>query len=156
MLGIPRAKPKRLRIDRQFRLNDEFAHEILVKCPGCGGCAQAFKPQWDEKKRQYSISMSCSHCAQQHQFATDRDCWNSLPLWLNTNVCGEVLWALNSRYLLALQDFISACLRENKLGHYSNRHLYMSLPGWMTSKKNRTDLLRGLKRLRNRLGGDCV
>ncbi len=96
--------------------------------------------------------MSCLHCSRQHNFVTTSwDYWNSLPLWLRTTCCGEVLWALNSRHVIALQDYVSAGLRENKLGHNTNRHMFMSLPRWITSKKNRPDLLRGLKRLQTKL-----
>jgi hypothetical protein len=95
--------------------------------------------------------MSCLHCSRQHDFLTAADYWNSLPLWLKTTCCGQVLWALNSRHMMALQDYVSAGLRENKLRHHSNRHMYMSLPRWMTSKNNRPDVLRGLKRLQAKL-----
>jgi hypothetical protein len=143
--------PTRLRIDRQFRLYDEFADEILVKCPNCENCARARKPNWDGKKRSYIISMGCLHCAMQQELATAWDFWNELPLWLQTTCCGERLWALNSRHVMALQDYVSAGLRENKLGHHTTRHMFMSLPRWLTSKKNRPDVLRGLKRLQAKL-----
>jgi len=144
------ANPMRLRIDRQFRLYDEFADEILIKCPGCGDCARGLRPMWDEQKRKYLIGVSCLHCARQHEFTTDWDYWNSLPLWLRTQCCGKALWALNSRHVVALQNYVAASLRENKLGHHSNRHMFMSLPRWMTSRKNRPDILRGLKRLQTK------
>jgi hypothetical protein len=112
---------KGLRIDSNFSVNI-FSDEILVKCPNCGGYARAIGPTWDKKDRQFTSAMSCLHCSRQHKFVTDSwDYWNSLPLWLRTPCCGETLWAFNSRHLIALQDYVSAGLRENKLGHYSNR-----------------------------------
>jgi hypothetical protein len=151
MLETSMANATRLRIERQFRLYDEFADEILVECPNCRRCARAFKPCWDQRKRKYRTGMSCLHCSLQHEFVSDWDYWNSLPLWLKTRSCDEVLWALNSRHLVALQEYVSADLREKKLPHASNRHMYFSLPRWITSKKNRPIVLRGLKRLQSRL-----
>ena len=151
ILGNSMANPKRLRIGRQFKLYDEFADEILVECPSCKRCARAFRPRWDSRKRQYRIAMSCLHCSLQHEFFGDWDYWDSLPLWLKTRSCGVILWTLNSRHLQALQEYVSADLREKKLPNPSNRHMYFSLPRWMTSSKNRPDVLRGLKRLQSRL-----
>lgn len=143
-------KQRRLRIDRHFRIH-EYEDEILVKCPNCGHCARALAPQWDSSERSYTISMSCLHCSRQHNFVvTSWKYWNQLPLWLKTS-CGEVLWALNSRHVMALQDYVEAGLRENKLGTPSTRHMYMSLPRWITSRKNRADVLRGLRRLQAKL-----
>jgi hypothetical protein len=146
-------KPLRLRIDRYIRLY-QYEDEILVECPNCDRCARALKPQWDASKRQYAIRMSCLHCSRQHTFVmTSWDYWNSLPLWLKTTCCGEVLWALNSRHLIALEDYVAAGLREMKLGFNTNRHMYKSLPKWISSRKNRPSVLRGLNKLRRKLSG---
>ena len=141
----------RLRIDHHFEIA-HFEDEILVECPQCGHCARGAGRQYDRAKLQTTTKMSCLHCSHQHTFI-----WKSfdhsiaLPLWLRTRCCGEVLWALNSRHLMALEAYVSAGLRENKLGTPSTRHVLMSLPRWITSKKNRPDVLRGLKRLRQKL-----
>jgi len=143
--------PKRLRITEHFEVR-HLADEILVKCPNCRHCARAGRPVWSEKDRIFRVPMSCLQCGRQHEFVLN-NChyWNALPLWLTTSCCGELLWAFNSRHVAALQDFVAAGLRENKLGHRTNRHLFMSLPRWITSKKNRPDVLRGLKRLQAKL-----
>ncbi len=139
-----------LRIQSYFRLST-FDDEILVECPNCRLCARAARPSYDRSKAKYLTRISCLHCAAQREVATSWDYWNHLPLWLRTNCCGEVLWALNSKHLEALEPYVAAGLRQNKLGYSTNRHLYMSLPRWISSKKNRPDVLRGLKRLRVKL-----
>lgn len=143
----------RLRIDRHFRL-DAYEDEILVECPNCAKCARALKPEWHPSEGRFAVPMSCLHCSKQHTFMTaSGEYWSSLPLWLKTSCCGEVLWALNSRHLTALEAYVAAGLRENKLGSPSTRHMYMSLPKWMASKKNRPEILRGLRKLRTKLAG---
>jgi hypothetical protein len=84
---------------------------------------------------------------------TSWDYWTNLLLWLKTTCCGEVLWVLNSRLLMELEAYVAAGLREMKLGFHTNRHMYKSLPRWITSRKNRPDVLRGLSKLRTKLSG---
>lgn len=109
------------------------------------------------------------------------DFWTRVPLWLRTSSCGEVLWVLNERHLTALEAFIGAGLRDTRVGplrtgpvygqaasqgmneqrdnpdvstrrwQRMNSHMYSRLPAWMTSAKNRTDVLRGLRKLRTKL-----
>src|SRR5579859_6465807 len=97
----------RLRIDRHFRLRN-YEDEILLVCPNCGKCARALQPEWNAGPREYTVRMSCLHCSRQHKFVmTTWEYWKRLPLWLKTNCCGEVLWALNSRHLIALETYVA-------------------------------------------------
>jgi len=65
-----------------------------------------------------------------------------------------VLWAYSERHLAFLEDFVGAQLRERvrdeKYG-WSNSALASRLPAWMTSAKNRDEVLKCLARLRERL-----
>src|SRR6516165_6489878 len=143
--------PKRIQIRQHFRVA-QLADEILLECPNCGTCVTALDRGQNLKDRKTRLLMTCLHCAKVQEFVLGTwDFWNALPLWLRTRCCGEVLWALNARHLFALQEYVAAGLRENKLEYSTNRHMYMSLPRWMTSKKNRRDILRGLKRLQAKL-----
>ena len=117
------ANPKRIRIQQHLVLG-QFKDEVLVECPGCGKCAPAFDRGCDLEDRKPRLLMTCTHCAKQQEFVLESwDYWNTLPLWLRTGCCGEVLWALNSRHLLSLHEFVAAGLRENKLGYRTNRHM---------------------------------
>lgn len=163
-----------------FRLAN-FEEEILVECPACQRCARATAPLYDRSKRKYLLHVSCLHCAAQNDLVTDYDFWASAPLWLNVPCCGEVLWALNARHLDALEGFVAAGLRDTRVGpsrsgpvqahgaaqrtkqdgdvpdinpcrwQRMNSHMYSRLPAWMTSAKNRPDVLRGLRKLRSKL-----
>ena len=141
-----------------------FMDETLVVCPKCSGCAiskqldEEARPGWFAPRR--LICTACPHTAhwEEHSIGRGwddaRDDYFHLPLWLQTPCCGEVLWAYNERHLAFLEDFVSARLRERtrdeKYG-WSNNALASRLPAWIKSGKNRSEVLKGIARLRMRL-----
>jgi hypothetical protein len=79
----------------------------------------------------------------------ERDDYFGLPLWLQTECCGRVLWARNEGHLLFLERYVGAQLRErapNRNGSLASR-----LPSWMKQGKNRDEVLACLARLRRSL-----
>jgi hypothetical protein len=78
-----------------------------------------------------------------------------IPFWLNANFRGEVLWAVNGEHLYDLEEVIAATLRESPLHDERRlnftRAMPFNLPKWMLSGKNRTSLLRLIKRLEKRI-----
>jgi|SRR5579871_3942317 hypothetical protein len=168
-----------LRTRSYFRLWN-FQDEILVECPACGECARATEPAYDRSSTKYRMHISCLHCASQRDLDIGYR-YDDVPLWLKTPCCGNLLWALNARHLTALEAFVGAGLRDTRVGplrdspaygvggapstkqkadvngtenswQRMNSHMYSRLPAWMMSAKNRPDVLRGLRKLRTKLG----
>lgn len=169
-----------LRTRSYFRLWT-FEDQILVECPSCRRCARASAPAYDRSKRSYLLHISCLHCTAQRDLEVAYDFFNSVRLWLKVTCCGEMLWALNDRHLTALEDFVAAGVRDTRAGPLRDRavygsggrevakqqgtvigntearwqrmnsHMYSRLPTWMTSAKNRVDVMRGLRKLRTKL-----
>jgi hypothetical protein len=79
------------------------------------------------------------------------DPYFGLPLWLQGNFRGRVLWAYNAAHLRLIEAYVGASLREHRrregLG-WHNRSLVNRLPKWLKSGKNRDGLLRVISRLK--------
>jgi hypothetical protein len=74
------------------------------------------------------------------------------PVWLQANCCGNVLWAYNVRHLDLLEAYVQARLRERgELVPWAPTSLVERLPTWLKAAKNRTEILRAIKRLRSTL-----
>ena len=75
---------------------------------------------------------------------------------LQTACCGEILWAHNLQHLAYLESYVSATHRDRKPDYRDgcrNGTMASRLPGWMTSAKNRTEVLRCIQRLRDKTVG---
>jgi hypothetical protein len=93
-------------------------------CPACGNI-------WKIRKKRLAYSFL------------------DLPLWLQTRCCGEVLWALNEDHLSYLEIYLGARVRRRVRG--LNSTVPARLPKWMLAAKNREAVMRGLRRLREKL-----
>ncbi|MFB7248915.1 hypothetical protein ACFCYX_41580 [Streptomyces populi] len=72
------------------------------------------------------------------------------PVWLQASCCGSVLWAYNLRHLDLLKAYVQARLRERgELVPWAPMSLVERLPTWLKAAKNRTEILRTIKRLRS-------
>lgn len=132
-----------------------FADEFLVRCPRCEGRARVAGRQEDDDaawwlRRRRLTCTACGHAADWPggSIAVGEVCdwFFRLPLWLQTPCCGETLWAYNRAHLDELERYVRADLRERLPDR--NASLASRLPTWMTSAKNRDEVLRGLARLR--------
>ncbi len=120
-----------------------FGNSELVECLKCHKCAKAVH-------QNNELAFSCLHCG-----ANNKPWPGGVELWLQVPCCGETLWALNEQHLEFLEKFIGAGLRERRRDEtfgWANRSLDSRLPRWMTSAKNREEVMRGLQRLREKLG----
>lgn len=127
-----------------------FVDVVLASCPACGECATLNS----NTKR-----LICPHCGH-----TKFDIfWNiigpnsstlGLSLFLQTDCCGETLWAFNQDHLRFLRDYVSADQRAHARDSngWSNRSLANRLPQWMTSSKNRENVVRAIDRLAASIG----
>jgi len=72
-----------------------------------------------------------------------------LPLWLQTPCAGHVLWAWSAWHLDFIERYVSADLRERTPN--INTSLASRLPKWIKSARHRKEILKGIRRLRERL-----
>jgi hypothetical protein len=130
---------------------------VLIECGYCSKCATITRIETlDTIPTKRLASASCTHCGKAwhlpfaysgtRKYTTQ---WNSLPLWLATSYRGNPLWALNESHLTWLEAFISADVREDKIGGSSALHAI--LPRWMTAAKNRKGVVKALAHLRVKL-----
>lgn len=136
-----------------------FADEVLVRCPSCDGCAVVIRRGHEESDGRCMCRyrrLRCRTCA----FARDQafgvrvfgapvDPYYQRPLWLQANCRGHVLWAYNERHLDLLEGHVAARLRERgTVGPFGHTSLLERLPAWVTSAKNRSEVLKAIKRMR--------
>lgn len=148
---------------------DELANEVLVVCPTCAGRATVRLRALEEPRRAgpfratHEARLSCTRCG--HNARKDGfvrrlngpgDSIFGCPVWLAAPCCGHTLWAYNARHLDALEDFVRATLRErlpNSEGLWRNQAWVSRIPRWISSARNRDEVLRCIARLRReRLG----
>lgn len=152
-----------------------FSDHFLVVCPRC--CAQATVRSVviEEKTRQNSlICENCGYAKRQEQsvfgsyvFNQDPVVFNEneigigapvdwyfhLPLWLQTECIGHMLWAYNLDHLNYLTEYVEAEVHERRRDEYGwrNSSLASRLPKWIKKSKNRNAVLKGIKDLKVRL-----
>jgi len=132
------------------------------RCPNCGAkwlIAEVWKERYSNRIKQ-TVRVECSSCSKKSEmklnWRKDRflgqpfDPYFGLPLSLQIETCGQILWAYNKGHLLTLKEYISAAHRERaKAGKWS---MMTRLPKWMKSAKNRDALLKSIERLEEKLG----
>lgn len=150
-----------------------FITKVIVVCPKCSGRATVHADEFSFQNRERTIKVTCSTCgfnkvldifptrvsfsAGNRKIARDQfvmiigapiDPFFHLPLWMQENVNGNVLWAYNSDHLAFIRSFVEAKLRERNGQELSNQALGSRLPKWMTSKSNREAVLRAIERIK--------
>ena len=115
-----------VRLARPYPADLIFAPRRLV-CRRCG-----FTKDWAEREVTYYDTL---------------DWYFAQPLWLQIPCCSEILWAYNERHLAFLESFVKAELREA----YPNQTLASRLPEWMKLAKNREEILKCIRKLRETL-----
>ena len=148
-----------------------FTDLIYVACPACSGRATIIeRPGLPDRRHQSDLffrprRLSCQLCgvtrewtrgprgAGIHWWATPEgpaDPFFGLPLWLQTQCQGHVLWAYNQRHLDVLERYISARLREERRT-ICEMGMLERLPGWIKAAGNRDVVLRAIEQLRLQL-----
>ena len=146
----------------------DFGSLFAVECPTCG--KQARVEAEGRPLRATAASLTCAHCGHSDrqelsglEMPTISDSGDVLdpgkvyvrravdwflhqPLWLRTSCAGNELWAYNTDHLEHLRSYVSADLR----GRASAWSVVGRLPKWMTSGKNRAEVLRCIARLEGR------
>jgi len=147
----------------------EFAKNVLVECPKCGG--KALVQVADSKPLAPEISyikVVCSGCGHNKTleniskrldpkqksgnvliYGAPIDPYFHLPVWLQTEFSGEILWAYNLEHLHFLAEHVGAKLRERG-GANRPRSIGSRLPRWMTSASNRESVLQAIEKLKEK------
>lgn len=128
----------------------------VVCCPCCQRSARVFSLGEQKLALFGPKRLVCANCGYSKDWKKSAVCiggrvdaYFRQPLWLQTPCCGQTLWAYNERHLKYLEDFISSDLRERIPS--TNRSIASRLPAWMKNAHNRNDLLKGIKRLKQKL-----
>jgi len=126
--------------------------EVLVVCPRCAERAVVRRVDESSSRR-----LTCSHCglARESDGATSTwgapvDPWFGEALWLTADFRGHTVWAFNVAHLKVLRDFVAAGLRERTPSSGAAMSMVEKLPAWMTSSKDRPDVVAVLDRLSTR------
>ncbi|MFE4599832.1 hypothetical protein ACFRKE_03165 [Kitasatospora indigofera] len=167
MKGNASVPGDRFRDQRERKYGYDFLDEVLVRCPRCDGCAVVMPHPGAPDDADAAVSgavnfrrrLRCRGCG----FFKDgtvpaavlggpADPFFRRPLWLRESCCGQVLWAYNVRHLDLLEAFVAAKLRERgELLPGAPTSLVERLPTWLKAAKNRTEVLRTIRRLRSTL-----
>jgi hypothetical protein len=121
------------------KIND-FYEDVIIVCRNCESKAIA-------KKIVKTIKITCQTCGYNK---IENTIYVNYNYWLSINFSGNELWAYNYEHLDFLTNHITAELRERNLTSISNNSIGSRLPKWMTSKKNRENILKALEKLKNK------
>ncbi|MFC9390075.1 hypothetical protein [Streptomyces venezuelae] len=147
-----------------------FVGTVLVRCPRCAEAARvvpaAGAPGAEAASMFAERSLVCRGCGLARRHPGERlalrfgaepvtDPYFGLPLWLQTETRHGLLWAYNPEHLTLIRQFVEAPLREHAPWHEpgARMSLIARLPAWIKRAKNRTEVLRGIGRLRASLAG---
>ena len=149
--------------DRGDTIYSLMANTVLVECPRCGHCA-SHKPINPDNTRDWFAPrrLVCPNCALTRDWAKKqigrnwyqspaRDDYFNEILWIHGTMGANEIWAYNWQHLDLIENYVSAKhrqhVRDPKLG-WANKSFVNRLPKWMTSSKNRTDVLQLIERIK--------
>jgi hypothetical protein len=154
----------------------DFSDEFLVECPKCRSLARVvirkedtrnvpllyisrklvcskcgLSKLWDEREvRGYQIGKGLKSGFNRFvKIGGNFDWYFQQPLWLQIECSGETLWAYNEKHLEFIENYVAAKLRERTPN--INRSLLSRLPQWIKSAKNRDEILRAIRKLKEKL-----
>jgi len=134
-------------------LHDWAEPEVLVVCPRCSARAVV------RRRADTSRRLTCPDCALAREatgvtstWGGPFDPWFGEPLWLQAELRGHTVWAFNGEHLRELRDHVAADQRERTPARGAAMSMIEKLPAWLTSAKNRDDVLAVLDGLARRAG----
>ena len=134
----------------------DFINDIYIVCPNCKNQAIVKSKGLLKEKDKREIRLVCPECGMNKYYSgtgslilkTNIDPYFRLPLWLQTELPGGVLWAYNYEHLEFLENHVRAELRFRDAARNNHHSLGVRLPKWMTSKKNRAEILKAIEKLK--------
>jgi hypothetical protein len=128
----PNCGAKWLTAEVKIKNNKPFKDHAEVTCEGCN-------------KTSY-LSLSWHQDCDSNK---PLDPYFKYPLWLQIECVGETLWAFNEKHLNYLKNYVEADLRDDD-GRMS-WSIVSRLPKWITSAKNRQDILKAIVKLEKQI-----
>ncbi len=148
----------------------EFVRDILVICPHCEHKAIVHTGAFHTMQHDSNmIKISCTHCGYNKHldhvthridkkqkkghiliFGAPVDPFFHLPLWLQHDYAGDILWAYNLDHLDFLAQHIGAKLRERNGFKHQVKSIGARLPRWMTEAHHRETLLKVIEKLKTK------
>ena len=134
-------------------------YDLIVKVM-CGNCAARIDICIPNVKPNKGLrSIRCKECGETNEYKprfveavpyhTPRtmqvDPFFKLPLWLQSEVRGKILWAWNYRHLDYIRHYVQSSLRVRHRHQYSS--MVERLPSWITTAKNRLHIVKAIRRL---------
>jgi len=146
----------------QKNSDDNILYKAYVKrfCPYCG--KKIYIEQSGFKTPPKEISITCSHCDAKIEYSPSvesyrkkealpqdaglkKDPYFGLPLWLQSEVRGNLFWAYNREHLQVIKEYIEADLRERNTVYRMT--MTARLPLFTKEAKNREDVIKEIERL---------
>lgn len=142
-----------------------MADEVLVECPRCARCA-LHRPMNSEREKRDWFSprrLVCPHCGLTRDWnekgiyrrwreSPARDDYFGEVLWIRGSFGSHEVWAYNWRHLELIEQYVAAKHRthvRDPEGGWANKNFVNRLPRWITSAKNRADVLATIARIRH-------
>lgn len=149
----------------QKNADDDILYKAYVKrfCPYCG--KEIYAEQSGFKTPPKEISVTCSHCQATIEYSPNiesyrkvnslpqdaglkKDPYFCLPLWLQTEVKGNLFWACNREHMQEIKEYVESDLRERLWPYLMT--MTAKLPAFIKDAKNREDIIKGINRLEQR------
>jgi hypothetical protein len=134
--------------------------EFVVKCPQCHAKAVAFmksigkRGTYREPTHRMGVRrLLCGSCGLAKEVGAENA--ENYELWYTASFRGHRLWAVNLHHLALLISWLSGDLRKTDVRfaasiadpHFGTRVMAESLPKWMVLAKNRSGVLRCLRKM---------
>ena len=149
---------------------EAYSDLIYVVCPVCTGRATVVeRPGLPDRRYESDLffrprRLSCHQCAASSGWEPAQrgagvigarprgtiDPFFKLPLWLQMDCRGHVLWAYNKRHLDVMERYVSARLRERRRWA-CDMSMLERLPVWIKAAGNREAVLRAIGHLHHQL-----
>ncbi len=129
----------------------------------CENCDSIFDLETKNlPKRVKKANCKCPDCNHQNQVEVKFDLYKKggmynqqakdqyfgLDFWYKTNFKNNCFWAYNLEHLNEIEEYVTAGVRKRHLGEYQS--MIEKLPKWISSKKNREELLKTIDKLKKK------
>ncbi len=148
----------------QTYLDEFIQQDIAVVCPTCERLAVVTKTDLSLTNsigaKAKCTCRNCGYAKVREELSSSKrkvlsqkegtDPFFYYPLWFVTNFAGNILWAYNEAHLDFLLAHVGATHRERTIQTMINRSVASRLPRWMTSRKNRGQVLKAMLQLKEK------
>ncbi len=142
LVACPKCAGKALVRADDFGMPKPEINEVKAICAGCGfnKTLENIPKRLDPKQKRGNILI----------FGAPVDPFFHLPVWLQADFSGEILWAYNLEHLDFLAAHVGAKLRERNGFTFNVKSIGARLPRWMTAAGNREAVLKAIEKLKEK------